>query len=232
MDNDFTLSKAALIAGFGLLIMVLTVPFAEFYIFPKLITDNPVDTTNNIINNRMLFTTSIFLHFITLICDIVVAWALYIFLKPVNKEFSLLVSWFRLIYTALYLVALANLIKILNLIGTSKFSGENQQVENVNFYLDSFKLEWSFGLIIFAIYLILLGYLVLKSSYVPKVIGILISVAGLGYLTHTLGAFLLPDTNLDFLFFTFFGELIFMVWLLFKGRKVALDKTNTHQHVL
>jgi len=226
MEKEFTLSKAALIAGFGLLIMALTVPFAEFYIFPKLITDDIVNTTNNIINNRMLFTTSIFLHFITLIADIIVAWALYIFLKPVNKEFSLLTAWFRLIYTAVYLVALVNLIKILSLIGSSNLTNGNQQFENVNFYIDSFRLEWSFGLIIFAIYLIFLGYLVIRSSYVPKVIGVLILIAGLGYLTHTLGAFIIPTINLDFLFFTFFGELIFMIWLLTKGRKIKL---NTEQ---
>jgi len=226
MEKELTLSKTAMIAGFGLLIMALTVPFAEFYIFPKLITDDIVNTTDNIINNRMLFTTSIFLHFITLIADIIVAWALYIFLKPVNKEFSLLTAWFRLIYTAVYLIALVNLIKILNLIGSSNLTNENQQSENVNFYIDSFRLEWSFGLIIFAIYLILLGYLVIKSSYVPKVIGALILIAGLGYLTHTLGAFIIPTINLDFLFFTFFGELIFMIWLLVKGRKI---KMNTEQ---
>ncbi len=225
MEKAYTLSKAALIAGLGLLVMVLTVPFAEFYIFPKLITDDIVNTTNNIINNKMLFITSIFLHFITLICDIIVAWALYIFLKPVSKDFSLLTAWFRLIYTAVSLTAVVNLIKILNLIGPTNFSNPNQQFENVDFYIDSFKLEWLFGLIIFAIYLLFLGYLVLKSKYVPKVIGILIVIAGLGYLIHTLGAFIIPATNLDFLFFTFFGELIFMVWLLIKGRKIAQRTT-------
>jgi len=226
MEKEFTLSKAALIAGLGLLVMVLTVPFAEFYIFPKLITDDAVRTTNNIINNKMLFTTSIFLHFITLLCDIIVAWALYIFFKPVNKEFSLFTAWFRIVYAAAYLIVLVNLIKILSLIGSSNFTNDSQHFEHVIFYLDSFNLERSFGLIIFAIYLMLLGFLAFKSNYVPRAISILIIVAGLGYFIHTLGAFLIPDTNLDILFFTFFGELVFMVWLLIKGRKVTLNKTN------
>jgi len=180
MRKEFTLSDMALIGGFGILIMALTVPFAEFYIFPKLITDNAIDTTDNLIKDRKLFTTSIFLHFITLICDIIVAWALYVFFKPVSKEFF----------------------------------------ENVVFYLDAFKLEWSFGLIIFAVYLMLLGYLAFKSEYVPRYIGVLIIIAGVGYFAHTLGRFIMPDTNLDFLFLTFFGELIFMIWLLIKGRKL------------
>jgi len=225
MEKKISLSKAALIAGLGLLVMVLTVPFAEFYIFPKLVSDDIVETTNNITNNRLLFITSIFLHFITLICDIIVAWALYIFLKPVSQQFSLLTAWFRLIYTSVYLIALVNLIKILSLIGSSNFVSETQLNENVNFYLNSFKLEWSFGLIIFAIYLILLGFLVFQSFYIPKVFGVLIFIAGLGYLVHTLGTFLTPNTNLDFLFITFFGELVFMFWLLIKGRKIKLRTT-------
>ncbi|WP_411028901.1 DUF4386 domain-containing protein [Spongiimicrobium sp. 3-5] len=220
ITNQISLGKAALISGLGLLLMALTVPFAEFYIFPKLISDDPTETVNNILSNKMLFTTSIFLHFITLLCDIVVAWALYIFLKPVMKSFSLLTAWFRLIYTAMYLVALTNLIKILNLVGISAKAEHGELADSVMFYFSSFQLEWSFGLVIFGIYLLLLGYLVYKSSYVPNVFGILLLIAGFGYLTHTLGTFFIPDWDLDFLFFTFFGELIFMVWLLVKGRKL------------
>ncbi|WP_420602331.1 DUF4386 domain-containing protein [Flagellimonas sp.] len=221
-NQTFTIGKAALIAGLGLLLMTLTVPFAEFYIFPKLIADDAATTAENISSEKLLFTTSIFLHLFTLLLDIVVAWALYLFLKPVMRYFSLLVAWFRLIYTAMYLVALANLMKILALVQTSDGSASTQWAESVQFHIDSFRLEWSFGLIIFGIYLVLLGYLVLKAQYVPKIFGILLLIAGLGYVVHTLGAFFAPTMDLGFLFFTFFGELVFMVWLLVKGRKLQL----------
>ncbi|WP_190809268.1 DUF4386 domain-containing protein [Flagellimonas sp. S3867] len=220
-DQTFTIGKAALIAGLGLLLMTLTVPFSEFYIFPKLIGDNATATAENISNEKLLFTTSIFLHTITLLCDIVVAWALYLFLKPVMRRFSLLVAWFRLIYTAMYLIALANLIKILTLVQTTDPTS-TQLAESIEFHIDAFRLEWSFGLVIFGIYLVLLGYLVFKAQYVPKVFGILLLIAGLGYVVHTLGAFISPTTDLGFLFFTFFGELVFMIWLLVKGRKLQL----------
>ncbi len=224
-NNQITLAKASLIAGLGILVMALTVPFAEFYIFPKLLSDNPAETTTNIMNHKMLFKTSIFLHFITLICDIIVAWALYIFLKPVMESFSLLTAWFRLIFTAISLFALTNLVKVLNLIENAYQTENMQLADSVTFYLKSFRLEWSFALIIFAIYLILLGYLVYKSFYIPNIFGILLFIAGVGYLIHTLGTFFFPTYNLDFLFFTFFGELVFMVWLLVKGRKVHLITT-------
>lgn len=65
------LRKAALIAGLAVLIMALTVPFVEFYIFPKLIDyKNAAQTTTNISNNSTLFSIAIFIHFTTVICDI------------------------------------------------------------------------------------------------------------------------------------------------------------------
>ncbi|MCL5130535.1 DUF4386 domain-containing protein [Algibacter sp. L4_22] len=221
--NRISLAKASLIAGLGLLLMVLTVPFAEFYIFPELIGQNSTETANNILNNKMLFSTSIFLHLITLLCDILVAWALYIFLKPVSKEFSLLTAWFRLIYIAIHLIALTNLIKVFGLIKTvnqSEFANQLEFSDSVEFYMNSFRLEWEFALLIFGIYLCLLGYLVFRAEYVPKIFGILLLVAGLGYVINTLGVFLFPNVNTEFLMITFFGELVFMLWLLFKGSRI------------
>ena len=80
-EQEISLSNAAIISGFSLLVMVLTTPFAEFSIFPKLINyQDATETANNIINNTHLFTVAIFLILITLIADIVASWSLYIFL--------------------------------------------------------------------------------------------------------------------------------------------------------
>jgi hypothetical protein len=229
-EKKISIAKAALIAGIGLLLMALTVPFAEFYIFPKLIDADAAVTAKNIINNRLLFTVSIFLHFITLICDVVVAWALYIFLKPVSRQLSLLTAWFRLIYAAMYLIALFNLIKVLNLLEYKTESNLSEQArfyDTITFYIHSFHLEWSFGLIVFGLDLILLGYLVFKAAYVPKIFGILIIIAGVGYLINTVGLFLFPNINTGFLFITFFGELIFMSWLLIRGAGINDIKMQT-----
>ena len=96
--KEFSLNKAALIAGLGVLLMALTVPIVEFYIFPKLINyENGQATVTNIVNNRRLFSTAIFIHFVTIICDLTIAWALYVFLKPVHQYFALLVALFRLV---------------------------------------------------------------------------------------------------------------------------------------
>ena len=223
MAKDISISKAATIAGIGLLIMTLTVPFAEFKILPDLVDSNSASkTAANIADNTFLFNLAIFLILITIVCDIVVAWALYIFLAPVSKRLSLVTAWFRLLYTGVYLVAVTNLIKVYALTkGSSYFlSNSSEQVsEFILFYIKSYKYEWFFGLVLFGLYLMLLGFLVLKARYIPKVMGWLLIIAGLGYVIGHSKVFLFPELNTSFSMITALGELVFMLWLLIKGSR-------------
>lgn len=223
-ETDISLGKSALIAGLSLFVMILTTPFAEFSIFPKLIDyDSAAKTAENIINNKHLFTVAIFLILLTLIADIVASWALYIFLKPVNKSLSLLTAWFRLMYTAMYFIALYNLISILSIVKSIehlKDSGANYINESIFLHIKAFRMEGGFGLIIFGVYLVLLGYLIYKATYVPKIFGIILCIAGLSWIIDNLSTFLFPQVNTQFLFVFTMGELIFMLWLLIKGWRV------------
>ncbi len=222
--NKTSLRTAALIAGIGLLIMVIAAPFAELYVYPKLIVpENAAETANNIIANKPLFISAIFGYLITFICDLVVAWALYVLLKPVSKNLSLLTAWFRWVYTGIALVALLNLVTVLRLLNTSDTLAvfqPDQLHAQVMLSLTAFRTQWHFGLLFFGIHLGLLGYLVLRSKYIPRILGILLIIAGLGYLLTTLKPYLFPSINLDFAEYTFYGELIFMLWLLIKGSRI------------
>jgi heme/copper-type cytochrome/quinol oxidase subunit 2 len=230
-----SLRKAAFIAGLAVLVMALTVPVVEFYIFPTLIDyKNAAQTTKNIINHTSLFSTAIFIHFITVICDVIVAWALYVFLKPVNQNLALLVAWFRMVYTAFNVAALLSLIQILaSLRASQNFSSMTSGYldEYVSFHLHSFQLQWQFGLVFFGIYLCLLSYLVFRADYIPKLISVCLAIAGLGYLVENLKHFFYPNLDTGFLWFTFFGELVFMFWLLIKGSQIQkLNKVTDGKH--
>lgn len=223
-ETEISIGKSALIAGISLFVMVLTTPFAEFSIFPKLIDSaSATKTAENIINNKHLFTVAIFLILLTLIADIVASWALYIFLKPVNKSLSLLTAWFRLMYTAMYFIALYNLIAILSIVKSIehlKDSGTGYINESIFLHIKTFRMEGGFGLIIFGVYLMLLGYLIYKATYVPKVFGFILFIAGLSWVIDNLSTFLFPEINTQFLFVFTMGELIFMLWLLIKGWRI------------
>jgi hypothetical protein len=66
----------------------------------------------------------------------------------------------------------------------------------------------------------LLGYLICRSGYIHWIIGILLNVDGLGWVTNSLQPYLYPKAHLGFLFITFFGELVFMLWLLIMGWRI------------
>jgi hypothetical protein len=162
-------------------------------------------------------------YLITFICDILAAWALYILLKPVNANLSILTASFRIVYAVIAIVALIHLVTVLKILNNPdylKTFQSNQLTMQINLSLNAFKNGWDFGIVFFGIHLEILGYLVFRSKYIPKIMGILLIIAGLGYLTNALKPFLFPDISLDFAKFTFYGELIFMLWLLIKGSRM------------
>jgi len=219
--SNTSLRTAALVAGFALLVMVIAAPFVELFAYPKLVvSDNVEKTIKNITDNKGLFVYVIFGYLLTFVCDIVVAWALYILLKPVNKQLSFLTALFRWVYTIIALIALLNLVTVFRIVNTSDYSTlfqSNEVNTLIMFLLKSFKGSWYFGFVFFSIHLILLGYLVIKSSYVPGILGILLIITGLGYLLTTIKPYLFSNVNIDFARYTFYGELVFMLWLLIKG---------------
>lgn len=72
----------------------------------------------------------------------------------------------------------------------------------------------------------MVGYLIVRSRYIPWWLGALLILDGLGWLVDSLQPYLYPDANLGFIFVTFFGELIFMVWLLIKGWTIPSEPKN------
>ena len=221
---DVSLRQAALIAASGLLVMSVLSPLGFFYIFPRLIA--PTDIAQTVLNlkaHRGLFFAGITCYLVTFLLDIVVAWALVVLLRPVNRSLSLLAGWFRLAYAAMALVALLKLVTILRLLASGDYQavhGAQQLHAQVQLLLLSFRYEWSFSLIGFAVHLGLLSVLVFRSGYIPKVLGVLLAINSLGYLIDTLRPLLFPTLSLPYLFVAFFGELFFMLWLFFGGSRL------------
>ncbi len=221
-NGGLTLRQAALIAGFAYLLSPVTT--AEFSIMPKLeIAGNIEQTVQNIVTHRGMFVGAILCYLITFLEDIVIAWALYILLAPVNRAMSLLTAWFRLMYTAVALVGWLNLVTVFRLLNTPEYVtlfGTGPLHGQVRLLLGSFRYDWSMSLVIFGIHLVLLGYLIYRSGYIPWIIGVLLVIDGLGWVIDSLQPYLYPNAHLGFLFITFFGELVFMLWLLIRGWKI------------
>ncbi len=225
ITTKITQRQASLIAGIGLLVMTVFAIFGNFLAIENLIVPGDAATTaNNILSSEGLFRLGICSLIIVAILDVVVAWALYIFLKPVNKNISLLAAIFRIVYAAIFAVTIANLFNVLELLSGDNyltvFETEELYVQ-VMIHIASFRNGWDVGIIFFGIHLLILGYLVYKSGFIHKVLGILLVIASLGYLIDAFGVFLIPNYSLSIGMFTFIGELLLMFWLLVKGGKIT-----------
>ncbi len=223
-----SLRQAALIAGFGYLFMPAV--YAEFSILPRLvIPGNIQQTIQNIATHERLFAAAILCYFFTFILDVVIAWALFILLVPVNRSLSLLTAWMRLVYTVGALFALMNLVAVYRLVTTPDYLaafGAGPLQAQVKLLLNSFRYDWSMALIIFGIHLVMLGWLIFRSTYIPRIIGLLLAINGAGWVIDGLHPYLYPDAHLGFVFYTFFGELVFMLWLLIRGWKIREAATD------
>src|SRR3954469_2692272 len=104
-------SKAARLAGILYLIAMATGLFAEFYVrFPStlIVSGDAAKTASNIIANERLFRIGIANNIITFAIDVILIWALYVLLKPVNGNLALLAVLFRLVETTIACVAIIN----------------------------------------------------------------------------------------------------------------------------
>jgi len=218
------LRHAAIITVIGY-VMGWGVPFASFSILPKLfIADDAVKTSQNILANQGLFVAAIFAFLINFIGDVVAAWGLYLFLRPVNASVSMFVAWLRVVFATVGLAAVLNLVTAYRLLtrpAALTALGQTQINAQVHVAIGSFNSQFAFSLILFGVYLIMLGWLVYRSGYVPKWLGIVLAINGAGWSIMEAGPYLLPGIDLGFFFVATFGELILLVWLIGWGTRLS-----------
>ncbi|MRX69404.1 protein of unknown function [Flavobacterium resistens] len=219
----------ARIAGLLYLVIILTGLFAEAFVRNKLfIPGNATATANNIIHADFLWRLGISADLIMQICDLPVMIILYYLFKPVSKKLALLNLSFNLIQTA---VLVANK---LNLLAALFFLGDGEYLKSFNpdqlhtlAYL-SIKLHgygFGVGLIFFGFVCLIEGYLIYKSGYFPKVLGVLMAIAGICYLANSFASILAPElSSFALLFPCIIAEFGLTLWLIIKGVRLNIWK--------
>ena len=220
--NGLTLRAAAIIAGLAYLLD--PVSYAEFTLYPKLVVSGNIgQTVANISGHHGAFVTMLFFYFLNFVEDIVMAWALYYLLAPVNRAVSALASIFQLVYAGIALVGLLNLATVFHMVTQPDYLasfGSTQLHAEINLLIHTFRTYYSLGLILFGIHLVLIGALIVRATYIPWWLGVVLVIDGLGWIVFELQPYLFPGLNVDVLFYTFFGELLFMLWLLIMGWRI------------
>jgi len=226
--TNISLRQAAIIAGFGYLVIFIfgiNFSFIENFIVPG----DAATTANNIMAAEPLFRLGIIGLIIVLIADVVVAWALYIFLKPISKSLSLLTAWFRLVYTAIFGITLLNLFIVLMLLSGANYLRvfePNQLHALAMLFLNAYQYGFNIGYVFFGLHIFGLGYLIYKSKYIPRILGVLLMIAFVGYLIDSFASVSSPsyvNNQIAFLILVavpaIISELSLTLWLLFKGGK-------------
>jgi Domain of unknown function (DUF4386) len=223
--TDHAMRESALVAGIGLLVMAVLAGLANFGAIERLVTDgDATKTAHDILASPGWFRFAIVALVLVAILDVVVAWALFVFFKPVHEGVSRLAAWMRVAYAAVFAVAVSQLVGTLNLLGDADylktFSGAQLRTQAL-LKIDAFHDIWNISLVFFGLYLVLIGALAFRSGYVPKFVGVLLVIAGIGYLVDSFGTLLVANYSLKVGSLTAFGEVVLMIWLLVRGRSAT-----------
>ena len=145
-----------------------------------------------------------------------------------NERGALVVAWLRVIYAVAFAYALLNLVGVAQLLnGASAASLQSDQLHaQVATSVTAFRTGWDLALAIFGLHLVGLGGLLYRSVDFPRFLGVLVIIAGAGYLADSFGRIFVPGYTLTISTFTFFGEALLIVWLF----KVAIKGSRSIEH--
>lgn len=191
-------------------------------------------TAANLASMESLWRFGIAAEFVALICAMGLGTVYYLLLKPVSKELNLLATFIRVVAIAVQAVVVLNLVAALFPLGNvaylKAFTPE-QLHALVRLAIKSHSYGFGLALLLFGSCFLVHGRLIFKSGFLPKVLGILIQIAGLCYLTHSFALFLAPSFA-DRLFPVillpaFVAEVSLCLWLCVKGVNVERWKEKT-----
>ena len=226
-------NKKARIAGLLYLLLIIC-GFAYLVYIPSELIDlkNPAKTIENIRSSELLFRLGI----VTAICSFLVftllPLALYNFLESVNKVSAKFMVLFALISVPISFVNVLNKFSVLTLINKPEYLQNLGQVEfqnQVMLYLENYNNGVQISQIFWGIWLLPFGYLVYKSGFLPKILGLFLMVGCFGYLITFFGGFLYPDFNKTMVsdiagFPAAIGEIGICLWLLIMGTNKLIFK--------
>ncbi len=219
--------KAARVAGAVYLSMAVTAPFSLIYVPRTLIVPgNSTATANNILAHETLFRLSIVADLITAVIFILLVMALYRLLSGVNKTHASL-----MVALVLVSAAIAFLNEVNNIAALTLFRGGDFLAVFDKGQLDALAMLFlrlhGQGLVIdqifWGLWLFPFGVLVMRSGFLPRILGLLLIVNCFAYVAASLTSLLLPDyaSVVDRAVLpAVFGEIWIMLWLLIKGAKV------------
>jgi hypothetical protein len=219
--ETFNPNKTARVAGYLYLMLFPLGIFGIIYVPSSLIVLGDAATTaSNIMANELLYRLSIVTALTLQIVYIFLALALYKLLNPVDKNNAVLMVILVLVAAPIAMLNELNHVAVLLVLSGSDllttFSLDQVQA-SVPLFLNLHEHGVFIAQIFWGLWLFPMGYLIFKSNFLPLALGILMIIGGFGYLVDSFVYFIFPDFDVTFSEFTFLGELLLPLWLMFKG---------------
>lgn len=214
----------ARIAGFLYVIVIAGGLFAEIFVRGRLVVvGDPATTAQNIMAHQLLYRMGFAAEVFYLICNVPLAVIFYGLFKVVSRNIALLEAIFGLVSTAVEAVSLlAHYAPVVLLGGASYLSAfTTAQLQAASYAsLQLFEGGFAICLVFFGFDCFALAYLIVKSTFFPRIIGWALAVEGVGYLVNSFALFLAPAWQARiFPYFTItaLAEVALALWLLLMG---------------
>ena len=220
----------ARVGGVLYLIIIAVGLFGQTFVRDRLIVvGDATATAERILSSELLLRGSIAAELLLLLtAAVVLALIFYVLLRPVSSNLALLAVLFNLVAITVEAVNKLNLLQTLSLLANADYLRvlDPEQLHALA-YLSTHSEGYGFGvgLIFFGCECLILGYLILRSGYLPKVVGVLMQIAGICYLTNSFALIVSPSLAAQLvpaiLLPAFVGEASLCLWLIVKGVNVS-----------
>lgn len=222
--KTISIQKTARIAGIlYLLITVLSIPVHFVIPAQLMVAGDATATANRIMASVGLFRLGIGAELLLLLSEIGLTVLLYVLFRPVSETLSLIAAVSRLAMTVIHGVNLLTRIIVLLLLGGAGYLTvfEPAQLNALGMvFLNAYDYGFTIGIVFLFLHALILGYLIYKSSYFPRILGVLFMIASLGYLIDSFSYVLIPNYKTGPVYLALpiaIAEIAFPLWLLIKG---------------
>jgi hypothetical protein len=223
MENQWNNKKIAKFAGLLYLVFILSSVFAD--LFGHIGFGDTETIINTILSNEFLFRIGFIIGLFSALFFLLTAWALYILLKPVNKNIAFLFILLNLCGVIIQCLS------ILNLIGGMMVLQENQW--QAILFIQLYKNGFNIAQIFYGAWVFPLGYLIYKSEFIPKIFGIFLMIDCFAILIYFLQFFLFSNyIIIAYICYSIsaISEFSLTFWLLIKGIKNNKQNNGVRQY--
>ncbi len=222
-------NKLARMTGVLYFLVILMGVASEMIVHNFIIVPGDITTTvKHIITSETVPRLGFVISLTRFAVFILLVLVLYKLFGSVNKDWSLVMVAFALVSISIGMVSLLFQYAAPSLLSSNGYSTAfttEQWHAQVQFFINMQRMGDKASQIL-AVWFLPLGCLIYKSGFFPKVLGVLMVIAGLGYVTDFWVFFLLPNLNWQVAGIAFLGELPFPLWLLLRG--VNVEQWTSH----